>query len=173
MPPTYSGATVQDLDIQDSFQATALAHWNTLRGQADIPARKAFDPMDLRQVLPFIFLAEERSGDWFYRVVGSGIRDRVGTELTGKYLSSCDDAVDSKRIHADFEQVCAERRPHRHLFVHVVPEKPWLLYDRLLLPFGTSKHVTHILGVTHFECDPPSSSLLTGPLPPPPHRNPR
>lgn len=172
-PVVYSGTSAADLHIQDAGQLATLALWNRLRHAADIPQRSAFDPLDLHKLLPSVFLAEARGEDWFYRVVGSEIRKHVGAELTGKLVSACNDIINVERILADFGRVATDRLPYRHMFGQTLPGKPWLIYDRLLLPFGSADEVTHILGVTHFDGGRADPSLFEVPLDPPPIRNPK
>ena len=167
-PTVFYGVAYSDLNIQSEDQYIALSHWNSIRGNLDIPPRKAFDPLDLHRILESVFLAEACGHDWFYRVVGSEIGRHVGIELTGKLVSACDNTLDTRRILADFKCVSMNRIPYRHLFGCTVRSKPWLLYDRLLLPMGSANEVTHILGVTHFDTDSSKRSLFPSRLPSPP-----
>jgi len=60
-------------------------YWLTLPASAGVPPRAALDPAAIREILPYFMLWElNHSHDAKWRIVGSGIREWFGTELTGK-----------------------------------------------------------------------------------------
>lgn len=55
----------------------------------EIPTRVGIDPSEMIPLLPYLFLMEpaEDGKDWRYRLYGTQLVDRVGSELTGRKLS--------------------------------------------------------------------------------------
>lgn len=59
--------------------------WLSLPKTACVPARAALDPAAIREILPYFMLWElNRGHDAKWRLVGSGIREWFGRELTGR-----------------------------------------------------------------------------------------
>lgn len=70
-----------------------LEYWLSLPKQHLVPPRAAIDPAAIREILPYFLMWEANNGhDATWRLVGSGIREWFGRELTGR---------DVLEIHAD------------------------------------------------------------------------
>ena len=70
-----------------------LEYWLSLPKQDRVPPRAAIDPAAIREILPYFLMWElNRGHDAKWRLVGSGIREWFGRELTGR---------DVIEIHAD------------------------------------------------------------------------
>lgn len=70
-------------------------YWRTLASDAGgVPARTAFSPAALKDLLPFIFIIERRTADDLHiRLAGSAIEQVLGFGTTGKnYLEVCNKA---------------------------------------------------------------------------------
>lgn len=64
-----------------------LDHWCDIRGEALIPQRGKFRPAAILRLLPGLMLLEYRDADsLIYRLVGTGIADRLGFDFTGANL---------------------------------------------------------------------------------------
>lgn len=62
-----------------------IDYWLALPRDGLVPARAAIDPTAIRDILPFFMLWELNHGhDAKWRIVGSGVREWFGSELTGK-----------------------------------------------------------------------------------------
>ncbi len=77
-------------------------YWLTLPKDACVPARAALDPAAIREILPFFLLWELKdAAEARWRLVGSGIRDWLGRELTGRdVLEMYDEATRPKAFMA-------------------------------------------------------------------------
>jgi hypothetical protein len=65
--------------------ARYVDYWLSLPKVKGVPARADLDPLAIREILPFFLLWElNRGHDSKWRLVGSGIRDWFGRELTGR-----------------------------------------------------------------------------------------
>ena len=62
-----------------------IEYWLSLAKHNGVPARGALDPVAIRDILPLFMLWELNNvHDAKWRLVGSGIREWFGSELTGK-----------------------------------------------------------------------------------------
>ena len=62
-----------------------LEYWHSLPKADRVPARAALDPAAIREILPYFLLWElNRGHDAKWRLVGSGVREWFGRELTGR-----------------------------------------------------------------------------------------
>lgn len=80
-------------DIFKSDKARSLfQHWRGLSTAGSIPLRKAFDPIDIPEHLRFITMVKpEPDGDYTIALFGTGLRESIGHEITGK--SVFDDSI--------------------------------------------------------------------------------
>lgn len=70
----------------DSSQAL-LAYWREIRGGELVPSRSNFRPGDVTRLLPSLLLLEYRDPDALvYRLTGTEIVERMGTDFTGMNL---------------------------------------------------------------------------------------
>lgn len=70
-------------------------YWRTLaRDAGGVPARTAFSPAAVKDLLPFVFIIERRTPDELHvRLAGSAIEQVLGFGTTGKnYLEVCNEA---------------------------------------------------------------------------------
>ena len=56
------------------------------REGAGLLSRAAVRPGDIRALLPDLFIAEPKDGDWMYRLAGTALSERSGTAFTGRRL---------------------------------------------------------------------------------------
>jgi hypothetical protein len=63
----------------------AVGYWSRLRQGRPLPDQADIDPKALKRLLPIVFLLEARpEGGFFYRLAGTTLCQRYGTELRGK-----------------------------------------------------------------------------------------
>lgn len=132
----------------------ALDYWETLRGEAALPCRAAFDPMAIAQTLPNVLLLDVLPADRFvYRLAGGEIERRYKIDsFAGK--------TPHETLGGEAEKVL---RPYRSIrdsgcLVYRNADKDWLrrdprfkAYKALLLPLGGGNGaVSAILGVFDF-----------------------
>jgi hypothetical protein len=73
-------------DVFQSQRAGKLfRYWRGLSSKGAIPLRRAFDPVDIPEHLRFITMVKpEPDGDYTVALFGTGLRDSIGHEITGK-----------------------------------------------------------------------------------------
>ena len=60
-----------------------FAYWDSVRGQELVPRRSDIKPEKLGSALNEIAIIEKKSGDFFFRLYSSGLRERVQADITG------------------------------------------------------------------------------------------
>ena len=68
--------------------ANLLAFWEGKRPASGLPLRRDFDPQEMRQHLPFLYIFEALPGcqDFRARLVGTSIASTRGRDVTGQLL---------------------------------------------------------------------------------------
>ena len=136
------------------FARSAFDYWNAKRGAREMPSRRDLDPLDMRGFLPQVMLLDVMDGgrDFFCRVCGSDIRERIGVEMTGRLLSELNGAPEVvQRILDEYREVVRLRRPTsaRHDFINQITGRP-KIYERLTMPLSSDGVVVNMLfGVRH------------------------
>lgn len=144
--------------------AIVLAYWTEKAGKRPMPARRDLDPvLDLRDLSKYLFLVDvDEDGRGFrFRIVGTGLVDCLGTDVTGKRL---DELAGDERYFSQMEEQFAAavrtRLPVRGEFClpsqftnHEIP------FERLLLPLSDDGSVVNMLLGTF---NPPSEEIDDG-----------
>lgn len=70
----------------------AVGYWSRIRRGRPVPDQADIDPRALKRLLPFVFLLDARAdGSFIYRLAGTTLCERYGTELRGRnFLSHWD-----------------------------------------------------------------------------------
>ncbi|HWK44620.1 MAG TPA: PAS domain-containing protein [Stellaceae bacterium] len=142
--------TLADMDLP--IRASDIAHpqlarlfqyWDDRRLDRPMPSRADIDPIDLKSILPHLFLVDVTHDPLRlqYRLVGTELTDRLGCELRGKYVDEMPDEF-RKYAAADYEAVIALGKPQYTDATAFLPR-----YKRLMLPLSADgKTVNMILG---------------------------
>ncbi|WP_374301269.1 PAS domain-containing protein [Ferrovibrio sp.] len=74
--------------VNDGRLSYALACWRRWRGANVWPAREDIDPLDLKNLLPGMYMLEsiENGHRFRFTLAGKTVRENLGFELSGKYL---------------------------------------------------------------------------------------
>ena len=121
--------------------ACVLAYWREKAGKRAMPSRRDIDPVvDLRELSRSLFLVDvdEEAKRLRFRVVGTGLGEYLGTDVTGKHL---DELVGDERHYAEmkheFMAAVSSREPVRGVFC--LPSNfadHTTRFERLLLPLS-------------------------------------
>ena len=87
------------------------AYWHSLAlYRGGIPWRDDFDPAAVPALLPYLFIVEQESatGRYLFRLSGTGIREIMGMENTGRYLDELLSGTDLDSVSEMFHQVMSE-----------------------------------------------------------------
>jgi hypothetical protein len=62
----------------------AVGYWSRIRHGRTTPDQADIDPKALKRLLPFVFLLDARGGVFTYRLAGTTLCERYGSELRGR-----------------------------------------------------------------------------------------
>lgn len=120
------------------------------------PDKSFIDPFRLRFMIGSIVLLEvhENPLRFRYRLVGTDIVDRVGVELTGKWLEEHPDSERMPLVRQTFTLAVTSRQAVHTRVPLSIDGEPWQ-YEGVIVPlFGGGERVTHLGGAQTF---PPSA----------------
>lgn len=118
----------------------ALAdYWLRIQPAARLPGRQHFDPVDVPDLLPNIFLIDVAPGaaDFTYRLVGSRVVEFFGRDLTGKSFVSAFIRPKVANAYIDLCDAVKTRQPRwRRGRTAFVPTREYAEIERVYLPFA-------------------------------------
>lgn len=115
--------------------------WASLKGNSEMP-----EPTDIsidafsefRSDICLIDVENQQDGSrrYRYKMVGAGLSDIIGTDVTGRYLDEVfgEDAYDW--LQAEYQEAISKRVPSYHSFLRNTVDNALIFYERLLLPLG-------------------------------------
>jgi hypothetical protein len=124
-----------------------LDYWQDKRGDRAMPRRLDIDPIDLRQMLPNIFLVDvEGGGQRFrYRLVGTELTAIMGRELKGAYIDEMPFLFRKFALPA-YAEVISRRAPC-YKEINAIEAFFTIRYKRLMLPLSENgTDISMILG---------------------------
>jgi hypothetical protein len=83
-------------EVPISHHLDLFSYWLSKRNGRTIPAYGDMDPVELGQLLPFLFIVDKPAAEFRYRLIGTRVVQDLGRDLTGKPLS--DYAVNSPEM---------------------------------------------------------------------------
>lgn len=119
-----------------------------------LPARRDFDPLEMRECLGSIFLVEAvpEADDFRYTLIGSQIVHHIGADSTGKQVSEVFGATGL----ALYRKVRDGRRPIRVHGAVDWKQKNYKVYESVLLPLADDgRSVDRFIGAMVFEIPGP------------------
>jgi len=98
----------------DPVLGLALAYWERKCGTRIAPSRRDIDPIEIPpSLLPFLQITERTkgSGRIRFRLVGTGIVEAYGADLTGKYVDEIYSGARLRYVETNYQAVCETKRP--------------------------------------------------------------
>lgn len=101
-------------------QTTAMIHTGTCELVAYLESRRAadgrvhraaIDPAEITPLLPNLFIAECADGGWRYRLFGTRLVERLGAEVTGRWLHQIFAPEIAERVSGLYDAAAAGRTP--------------------------------------------------------------
>ena len=134
-----------DLAVESPLLRRLLELWRSKRQGERLPCRGDFDPIDMRDCLGSVFLAEAvpDADDFRYTLIGSEITRHVGIDNTGRLVGE----VFGEPGLALYGKVRDERRPIRVHGVVDWRDKEYKPYEALIMPLaGDGRSVDRFIG---------------------------
>ena len=123
----------------DPVLGSALAYWESKCGPRPIPDRRDIDATEiLPSLLPYLQLTErvEATGRIRYRLIGTGIVNAHGADLTGKYMDEIYSGERMRYVEANYRAVCESQRPVLVVNRYHSTRPVSLVCHRLLMPLA-------------------------------------
>lgn len=161
---SFSGLEI----FRDDKLLLAATYWGLIRGSRDVPRRSDLDPGAMPpDILPWIVLIMCEEDRFRYRLVGTGLREFLGRDLTGIYADEMTSNPDYNRyIEEMFRQV---RREGRCLYSDTIlhTDNDIMRTERFMAPLSKSgSQIDMIFQCQSFESEEKpvtgSNSLLGG-----------
>ena len=127
-------------------------YWDAKRGQSAVLAKQSIDPVELRDILPHLFMIEANGTPPRFRIrlVGTGVTRLIGRDSTGRYVDEVVGEEKRQAAIAPYSAVITEGRPIAKRGPLVwLDSRNWIETEVLLLPVTRSgTGVDFILGAT-------------------------
>ena len=141
------------IEVQTPHLRHLYDDWRSWRGERSFPARRDFDPVDIRYVLGKLSLVEvlQQPLRFHYRVHATLFAERLGFDLTGKTLDQLPD-IDYRGIILDHFLFVLERRMPSVLRRErrLADGRIWH-YEVLVLPLaGDGERIDMLMSATEF-----------------------
>lgn len=132
--------------VDDARLSHVLSCWQRWRGSRRWPARDDIDPLDLKQLLPNIFLIAVEGNRLRYVLSGKAVREENGLELSNRYLDEMYTGAQFQRVDSNYRTVLSGKG-HHVLQRWSQRNRPVMEFRRLLLPMATDhQHIDGVLG---------------------------
>ena len=126
-------------------------YWRLKRGDRTLPSKSDLDPADIKDILPYVIIADvfDRPLRVRYRLVGTEIVKLRGREFTGRWLHEAQwNPVFLERVLAEYRTVIDERRPLMGVDDLYPANGPALAYEWGTFPLADDgEKVTHCLAI--------------------------
>jgi hypothetical protein len=144
-----------------------FAYWDRLRRGRAWPQRHDVDPLDIEPViLPHIVLIDSvpELGDFRYRLVGTGVVERTGSELRGMLVTeSAAEAADA--LCEAMRLVVGDGKPRHVAHGYAGPVDGYRAVERVIAPLSRQgAGIDMLIGAAAFHRCPPEEIDLSGPV---------
>lgn len=129
-------------DMKHRNSHFAVGYWSRLRQGRPTPDQADIDPKALKRLLPFVFLLDARGdGSFVYRLAGTTLCERYGTELRGKNFMAHWDAESRARLGVLLRQSLVSNTPVCLTSVGATEDCRMIEIETILMPisFGSGK----------------------------------
>lgn len=113
-------------------------YWEAKRDGRPFPARADIDPLELRELLPNIFIIEvlAEAPHFRYRLSGSKVDEIHGQNLTGKSPRDIKTPEVATMVEDQYRAALADRRPRCDHVKLLARDDTYWHYERLILPLS-------------------------------------
>jgi len=126
-------------------------YWLVKRGDRALPSKSDIDPADIKDILPYVIIADvfDQPLRVRYRLVGTEIVKLRGREFTGRWLHEAQwNPVFLERVLGEYRKVIDERQPLVGIDDLYPANGPALAYEWGMFPLADDgERVTHCLAI--------------------------
>ncbi|RED53771.1 PAS domain-containing protein [Aestuariispira insulae] len=127
------------MHFQHSIHQKFYEYWNKKRGKRAAPSRSDMDPIEFHKLLPnlIIYRVEETPRNYQISLVGTGLTEALGKDLTGLYLNEFIHDEQLQHARNQLDDVAINFQPRIDELDAGFAGKPHVKYSRLLLPLSS------------------------------------
>jgi len=113
-------------------------YWADKRGERLLPSRGDLDLLDFTYALTWVSLVDvtEEPRRFHYRLVSTGLTERLGYEMTGRYVEDLPDSDMRRYVEGLYGRCVDQRVPLYEKSTRIHAYKLWL-HEALVLPLST------------------------------------
>lgn len=122
------------------------AYWDDKRGAREFPGRADIDPLEMRFALGNISLVDVLYAPlrFRYRLHGSIIAERLGVDMTGRFVDEIPEPDRRSFVEENFRVVIATRQPLARSGARLLDQRQWN-FDSMILPLGLADGTINML----------------------------
>lgn len=150
-----------ELRWQDARLGQLLDWWT---GHCDrlghLPARRDFDPLLMRALLPYIYMVDviDLGRRYRWRLIGTEITAMARRNSTGRYFDEIHDAAAYAEATASFAAVVSACRPQRSVGALSYLDRGFVTYEAMKVPLADDgRRIDMILGLAVIAPEPDES----------------
>jgi hypothetical protein len=130
------------------------AYWDHKRGAREFPGRADIDPLEMRFALGNISLIDVLYEPlrFRYRLHGSIIADRLGLDMTGRFVDEISEPDRRAFVEENFRVVIATRSPLARSGARILDQRQWS-FDSIILPLGLDGTIAMLLLCVEYHTD--------------------
>ncbi|MDP6567103.1 MAG: PAS domain-containing protein [Alphaproteobacteria bacterium] len=136
-------------DTDSALLDAALAYWNASRSAGGLPSRDDIDPLDIPDLLPWISLIDVvREGArmrFRSRLVGTGVCDRFGRDITGAFADELYDGAYLRRLNEGYGAIVHGRQPQIWRCDVAANDDGRRSYSRVVMPLSSDGETVDML----------------------------
>jgi hypothetical protein len=134
-------------DIKDKRLSRLYAYWSKLCGDRRMPARGDFDPIDVHELLPNVFLIDVLNDplDFRFRLAGTHFRELAGVEVTGKLIGEVFPPEFCSEVRIHWAAAVEQRKPLWGSGRHWLADRDYVEWQGIVLPLSPDAEVVNML----------------------------
>jgi len=141
------------LELRSEILRHLCADWERWRGARLFPDRSDIDPLELRYILGNLSLTDVSYDPlrFFFRIHATASAERLGFDLTGKFLDAFPDQVVRETLREGLTDAVHHRAPLCLARERVMATREFGYIEALILPFSRDGQRVDMLATgTHF-----------------------
>ncbi len=124
-------------------------YWLAKRPDGKLPGRQHMDPLDIPDLLPYIYLldvvGEGTEVRYRLRLVGTKNVDLFGRDLTGQWLDENYSSTEYDKLAGPLYQAIADRAPKYQRSKVKIPNREFISFERLMCPLAADGETVDML----------------------------
>jgi PAS domain len=122
-------------------------YWRSKAANGRLPSRADIDPIEIPQILPYVFLVDVEHGPlrFRFRLVGTQICTWSGRDVTGMYVDDPAYGPRGPEVIRQYAEVVARGMAFYIEQPAPRPERDYIFYDRIVLPLARDGRTVDML----------------------------